>query len=454
MNVDVIILAAGQGTRMRSALPKVLHPIAGKAMLAHVIDAARQLPNSKLNIVIGHGADQVKALDNGDDIQFAMQSEQLGTGHAVQQALPSLREDSVSIILYGDVPLISVATLETLLDCTKDGQLGLLTAIFDDPTGYGRIIRNESGEVIANVEQKDASDEQLKVQEINTGFMAVPTKHLIEWLPKLSNSNAQNEYYLTDLIEMAASSGVGVKAVHPGSRAEVEGVNSRQQLIALERLFQRQQADHLLVDGVSILDPQRFDLRGSMTCGTDSSIDVNCVFEGNVEIGSNVVIGPNCVISDTTIGDGVEIKANSVLENASVEDNCVVGPFARLRPGSVMRPGSKVGNFVEMKKSELGSGSKINHLSYVGDTTIGSNSNIGAGTITCNYDGVNKFKTTMGDDVFVGSNSTLVAPLDIESGGFVGAGSTITRTIKSDQLAVGRGKQRNIDGWKRPTKDK
>lgn len=453
MNVDVIILAAGKGTRMRSAIPKVLHPIAGKAMLAHVIAAARQLPNAQINIVIGHEADQVRALDGGADIQFAMQTEQLGTGHAVQQAMSNLRADSTSIILYGDVPLIKPDTLHALLAATESGGMGLLTAVFDDPTGYGRIIRNDEGHIIANVEQKDASAEQLAVQEVNTGFMAMPTAHLLEWLPKLSNNNAQNEYYLTDLIEMAATGGVGVTAVHPASHSEVEGVNSRQQLIALERVLQQQQADALLAEGVAILDPQRFDLRGSLSCGTDTTVDVNCVFEGDVVIGSNVRIGPNCVISDSNIGDNVEIKANSVLENADVEEHCVVGPFARLRPGSVMRTGAKVGNFVEMKKSELGAGSKVNHLSYVGDADIGRNCNIGAGTITCNYDGANKFKTTMGDEVFVGSNSTLVAPLTIASGGFVGAGSTITRTIDSDQLAVGRGKQRNIDGWKRPTKD-
>lgn len=453
MNVDVIILAAGQGTRMRSALPKVLHPIAGKAMLAHVISAARQLDNAQLNIVVGHGAEQVQALDNGSDIQFALQEEQLGTGHAVQQAVPNLRDDSTSIILFGDVPLIKASTLQKLLEQTTDGSMGLLTAIFDNPMGYGRIIRDEQGQVIANVEQKDASPEQLKVQEINTGFMALPTARLKEWLPKLRSDNAQGEYYLTDLIAMAAESGAGVNAVHPDEHSEVEGVNSRTQLIALERVFQSQQADALLADGLAIMDPARFDLRGALSHGQDSTVDVNCVFEGTVELGSNVSIGPNCVISNSRIGDGVEIKANSVLEGATVERDCIVGPFARLRPGSVLRPGAKVGNFVEMKKSELGPGSKVNHLSYVGDAEIGENCNIGAGTITCNYDGANKSKTTMGDNVFVGSNSTLVAPLDIEAGGFVGAGSTITKKIETDQLAVGRGKQRNIDGWKRPSKD-
>ncbi len=453
MNVDVIILAAGQGTRMRSALPKVLHPIAGKAMLAHVISAARQLDNAQLNIVVGHGAEQVQALDNGSDIQFVFQEEQLGTGHAVQQAVPNLRNDSTSIILFGDVPLIKASTLQKLLKQTANGSMGLLTAIFDNPMGYGRIIRDEQGQVIANVEQKDASPEQLKVQEINTGFMALPTARLKEWLPKLRSDNAQGEYYLTDLIAMAAESGAGVNTVHPDEHSEVEGVNSRTQLIALERVFQGQQADALLANGLAIMDPARFDLRGALSHGQDSTVDVNCVFEGTVELGSNVSIGPNCVISNSRIGDGVEIKANSVLEGATVERDCIVGPFARLRPGSVLRPGAKVGNFVEMKKSELGPGSKVNHLSYVGDAEIGENCNIGAGTITCNYDGANKSKTTMGDNVFVGSNSTLVAPLDIEAGGFVGAGSTITKNVEIDQLAVGRGKQRNIDGWKRPSKD-
>ncbi|MFK7730824.1 MAG: bifunctional UDP-N-acetylglucosamine diphosphorylase/glucosamine-1-phosphate N-acetyltransferase GlmU, partial [Pseudomonadales bacterium] len=367
MNVDVIILAAGQGTRMRSALPKVLHPIAGKSMLSHVISTARQLPNAQINIVVGHGADKVKALDSGSDIQFSLQEEQLGTGHAVQQAVPDLRDDSTSIILYGDVPLIQASTLQKLLEQTADGSMGLLTAIFDNPMGYGRIIRNDSGDVIANVEQKDANAEQLKVQEINTGFMALPTARLKEWLPKLSSDNAQGEYYLTDLIAMAADSGAGVKAVHPEHHSEVEGVNSRTQLIALERVYQGQRAEALLADGLAIMDPARFDVRGSLTHGQDSMVDVNCVFEGKVELGSNVSIGPNCVISNSTIGDGVEIKANSVLEDAVVENDCVVGPFARLRPGSVLKPGAKVGNFVEMKKSELGAGSKVNHLSYVGD---------------------------------------------------------------------------------------
>lgn len=453
MNVDVIILAAGQGTRMRSSLPKVLHPIAGKPMLAHVIATARQLANAQLHIVVGHGAEQVQALDNGDDIRFALQEQQLGTGHAVQQALPQLRDDSIAIILYGDVPLIRAETLKQLLELAANDKMALLTAIFADPTGYGRIIRDDNGRVLSNVEQKDANEEQLKVQEVNTGFMAVPSKRLAEWLPQLSNNNAQNEYYLTDLIAMAANTGVGINTVHPEDSSEVQGVNSRKQLIELERIYQRQQADQLLLDGVAIIDPDRFDLRGCLESGTDTSIDVNCVFEGSVTLGDNVSIGPNCVISDSHIADGVEIKANSVIEQAVIETGSVVGPFARLRPGSVLRAGAKVGNFVEMKKSELGPGSKVNHLSYVGDSEIGSNCNIGAGTITCNYDGANKFKTSMGDNVFVGSNSTLVAPIEIEADGFVAAGSTITRKVEAEQLAVGRGKQRNIDGWKRPTKD-
>ncbi len=453
MTVDVIILAAGKGTRMRSQMPKVLHPIAGKSMLAHVIESARQLTDAKLHIVIGHGAEQVKAVDSGDDINWVMQEEQLGTGHAVLQTVPGLRPEGTSIILYGDVPLIRKETLESLVEQTTNGAMALLTAEFDDPTGYGRIERSD-GLVSAIVEQKDANVSQLAIKEINTGFMAAPSKHLISWLPKLRNDNAQQEYYLTDLVAMAASENVKINTCRPTSLSEVEGVNSKQQLIALERVFQRQQADKFLEQGLAILDPARFDLRGTLSCGEDSTIDVNCVFEGKVNIGNNVYIGPNCVISDSTIEDNVEIKANSVLEQAVVGRDCIVGPFARLRPDTVLGEGAKIGNFVEVKKSSLGKGSKVNHLSYIGDASIGDGCNIGAGTITCNYDGANKFKTELGDNVFIGSNSTLVAPIEISENGFVGAGSTLTKNVKNDELAVGRGRQKNIKGWQRPVKDK
>ncbi len=454
MKVDVIILAAGQGTRMRSALPKVLHPLAGKSMLSHVIGTARQLQDAQLHIVIGHGAEQVRAEDSSADIQFAIQSEQLGTGHAVQQALPNLRSDSIAIVLYGDVPLIQTKTLQRLVELAAQGSLALLTAVFADPSGYGRIIRDSNNKVSEIVEQKDANTEQLKVTEVNTGFMALPGKLLSELLPQLSNDNAQKEYYLTDLISLCAGSGVNIETVQPQDLAEVQGVNSRSQLVELERIYQQQQAEQLLQQGVTVLDPKRFDLRGSLRCGQDTTIDVNCVFEGRCELGDGVYVEPNVILINSRIGNNVVIKANSVIEDAVVEDHANIGPFARLRPGSVLREGAKVGNFVEMKKSELGKGSKVNHLSYVGDSQIGEQCNVGAGTITCNYDGANKHKTVLGDRVFIGSNSTLVAPLEIKADGFVGAGSTITKTIDNEQLAIGRGKQRNIDGWKRPSKDK
>lgn len=453
MEVDVIILAAGQGTRMRSKLPKVLHPLAGSPMLSHVISTARQLNNSRLNIVIGHGADQVRSLDNADDISFSLQAEQKGTGHAAAQALPALRDDSISLILFGDVPLIRSATLQRLIDIAATGKMGLLTAVFDDPSGYGRIIRDDRGNVVSNIEHKDATQAQRGIQEVNTGFMALPTAQLREWLPRLSSDNAQGEYYLTDLIAMAANDGNGVETAAPESLNEVQGVNSRRQLIELEREYQQQCAEQFLDNGLAIMDPKRFDLRGSLQVGQDCVVDVNCVFEGEVTLGDDVRVGPNCLIRDAVIGDGVEILANSVIESAVIDQKATVGPFARLRPGSHLCAGSKVGNFVEMKNAELGIGSKVNHLSYVGDAEIGSNSNIGAGTITCNYDGAHKHKTSLGDEVFVGSNSTLVAPLDVAAGGFIAAGSTITSKVGNEQLAIGRGKQRNIDGWKRPTKD-
>lgn len=454
MKVDVIVLAAGQGTRMRSKLPKVLHPLAGTAMLQHVINAARQLPSAQLHIVVGHGAEQVRECVHGDDIHWVEQLQQLGTGHAVQQALSGLRDDSITLVLYGDIPLIRSETLQALLAVVDDNSIGLLTAQFADPSGYGRIVRTGDGNMSAIVEQKDASAEQLEISEVNTGFMAVPTHFMQQWLPQLSNSNAQSEYYLTDIIGMAAAQGVTIATCGPDFEQEVLGVNSRQQLIALERWFQNQRAQQLLSEGVAIMDPARFDLRGELTTGIDVTIDVNVVLEGRITLGDGVKIGPNCVIQNAVIGDNVEIKANTVIEDASIGEDCVVGPFARLRPGTRLLAKAKIGNFVETKNTVLGQGSKVNHLSYVGDAQVGSGCNIGAGTITCNYDGANKFKTEMGDNVFVGSNSTLVAPLTIATGGFVGAGSTVTRNVDDNQLAVSRAKQRNIDGWQRPSKNK
>ncbi len=454
MKVDVIVLAAGQGTRMRSNIPKVLHPLAGRPMLQHVINAARELPGAQLHIVIGHGAEQVRDRVHGNDIHWVEQLERLGTGHAVQQALPGLRDDSIALVLYGDIPLIRADTLRSLLAAVGDDNMGLLTAHLNDPSGYGRIVRNDSGDVSAIVEQKDASEEQLGISEVNTGFMAVPTRYMQDWLPRLSNANAQAEYYLTDIIGMAAEQGVTITTCSPDFEQEVLGVNSRQQLIALERWHQYQCAQALLLEGVAVMDPVRFDLRGELTSGIDVTIDVNVVLQGQVTLGDNVTIGPNCVIQNAVIGSNVEIKANSVIEDTTIGDDCVVGPFARLRPGTKLLAQAKVGNFVEIKNSVLGHGSKVNHLSYVGDAEVGSGCNIGAGTITCNYDGANKFKTELGNNVFIGSNSTLVAPLAIADEGFVGAGSTVTRNVDNKQLAVARARQKNIDGWQRPRKAK
>ncbi len=451
MPLDIVILAAGQGTRMHSSLPKVLHPIAGKPMLQHVIDAARVFDDAVLNVVIGHGADRVRAA-LGADIRVVMQEQQLGTGHAVAQALPSLRRDATVLILYGDVPLVNPATLKQLVLSVDAGSMALLTVELDNPAGYGRIMRDTDNHVVRIVEQKDASEEQLRIREVNTGIMAVRCEHLARWLPSLDNRNAQQEFYLTDIIAMARTDDVRINTQTALSEAEVLGVNDRHQQARLERIYQERQARALMAQGVTLMDPARFDCRGQIRAGRDVLIDVNAVFEGQVEIGDNVVIEPNCYIRNARIGNGARIKANTVIEDAVIGENVDVGPFARLRPGTVLGDGARIGNFVETKNAVFGENSKANHLAYVGDAGIGRDCNIGAGTITCNYDGVNKHKTSLGDNVFIGSNSTLVAPLTVESGGFVGAGSTITKTVPADALAVGRGQQRNIEGWKRPQK--
>ena len=450
---NFVILAAGKGTRMRSNVPKVLHKIAGRSMLGHVVDAVDSLSSdAKKIIVTGHGAALVEEQFQSGDTVFVEQREQLGTGHAVQMALPVLDDHGVVVVLYGDVPLIKPNTIEAMLEVVSDTQMGLLTVHLDNPHGYGRIVRNNDAAIQSIVEQKDATQEQLKITEVNTGVLALQAHQLRQWLPQITNDNAQKEYYLTDLIAIACSQGVEVVSVNPDSAVEVEGVNNRQQLSRLERDYQHQMAVKLMQSGTSLADPARFDQRGKLVAGTDNFIDVNCVFEGDVTLGNNVSIGPNCMIIDSVIGDDVEIKANTVIDSARVGDHAVIGPFARLRPGTELAANTKVGNFVETKKAIVGQGSKINHLSYVGDATLGDNVNIGAGTITCNYDGVNKHQTELNDNVFVGSNSTLVAPVTVESGGFVAAGSTVTTKVPSDSLAVGRAKQRNIEGWKRPTK--
>jgi bifunctional UDP-N-acetylglucosamine pyrophosphorylase/glucosamine-1-phosphate N-acetyltransferase len=450
--VNFVILAAGKGTRMRSALPKVLHKLSGRSMLGHVVAAVESLGKAKKIIVTGHGAEQVEQQFKSPTTIFTQQKEQLGTGHAVHMAVPELCSDAVVIVLYGDVPLIRPATIQKILAVVTESTMGLLTINLDQPTGYGRIVRNTKGDITEIIEQKDASVEQLKITEVNTGVLALQSSQLSDWLPKITNNNAQGEYYLTDLVVIAREAGVEIISVNPESATEVEGVNNRVQLSQLERAHQRQLAEVLMESGTSLADHARFDQRGELSAGTDNFIDINCVFNGSVTIGSNVTIGANCQISDSTIGDGVSILPNTIIESSVVGDRAVVGPFARLRPGTKMESDTKVGNFVETKKTLVGKGSKINHLSYVGDAQLGENVNIGAGTITCNYDGVSKHKTDLGDGVFVGSNSTLVAPIKVDKGGFIAAGSTVTTEVPSDSLAVGRAKQRNIKGWKRPTK--
>ncbi len=451
MSLDIVILAAGQGTRMRSALPKVLHPVAGKPMLGHVIDTARQLQPQGIHVVIGHGAELVRERLAGDDLNFILQSEQLGTGHAVAQALPALSAERV-LILYGDVPLIEVATLQRLLQQVSDKQLGLLTVNLNDPTGYGRIVRDGHGVVQAIVEQKDANAEQRAIKEGNTGILAVPGKHLGDWLGRLSNSNAQGEYYLTDVIAMAVADGLVVATEQAADEMEVLGANDRIQLAQLERHYQYRAARRLMVQGVTLIDPARFDLRGEVTVGRDVSIDINVILEGRVVIEDGVQIGPNCVIKNSTLRKGAIVKANSHLDGAEMGEGSDCGPFARLRPGSVLGAKAHVGNFVELKNAVMGEGAKAGHLSYLGDAEIGARSNIGAGTITCNYDGANKFKTVLGEDVFIGSNSALVAPVTLGDRATTGAGSVVTSDVPDNTLAVGRAKQRNIEGWKRPKK--
>jgi len=452
MKLHIVVLAAGKGSRMKSKRPKVLHEVGGKPMLKHVTDTGQQLGAEAIHVVIGHGADQVRYAMADEPLNFVEQTEQLGTGHAVDQAIPHIPDDSAVLVLYGDVPLISEQTLRELIELQDDRTLSLLTAFMDDPTGYGRIVRDAADEVAAIVEQKDASEEQLRINEVNTGILAVSAAHLKEWLPKLSSDNAQGEYYLTDIIEMAVRSGLEVEACQPESLEEVQGVNNRLQLCELECFYQSVVAERLMMSGVTLYDPNRIDVRGDLHTGSDITIDVNCVFEGNVQLADDVVIGPNCHISNSVIGKGSVIKANSVIEDTVIGQDATIGPYARLRPGTQLGDRTKVGNFVETKKAIVAEGSKINHLSYVGDAELGENVNVGAGTITCNYDGVNKSKTELGNGVFVGSNTSLVAPVKIGDEATIGAGSVITTDVDPKQLAVARGKQRNLDGWKRPTK--
>ena len=453
MSLEIVILAAGQGTRMRSALPKVLHPIAGNSMLGHVIHSARQLDPQRIHVVIGHGADAVRERLAADDLNFVLQDKQLGTGHAVAQAVPLIEADTV-LVLYGDVPLIEVETLQRLLKLVVPGQMGLLTVELDDATGYGRIVRGTDGKVAAIVEHKDATEAQRAINEGNTGILAVPAERLADWTGRLSNNNVQGEYYLTDVIEMAVKDGLVVATEQPHDAMEVQGANDRKQLSELERHYQLRAGRRLMAQGVTLRDPARFDVRGEVTVGRDVLIDINVILEGKVVIEDDVEIGPNCVIKDSTLRKGVVIKANSHIEGAILGEGSDAGPFARLRPGTVLEARAHVGNFVELKNARMGEGAKAGHLTYLGDAEIGARTNIGAGTITCNYDGANKWKTVLGEDVFIGSNNSLVAPVDILDGATTAAGSTITSTVDKSQLAVGRARQKNIDGWKRPEKIK
>lgn len=451
MNLEVIILAAGQGTRMKSSLPKVLHEVAGRPLLEHVVLAAQALEPSAIHVVVGHGSKQVQAALQAFPLHWVLQEEQLGTGHAVLQAMPAIIGGSTVLVLYGDVPLLSPETLRNLVEKAAAAP-ALLTARVDNPHGLGRIIRSDEGILLEVVEEKDATDLQRRICEVNTGVLAAPAADLSEYLPQVGSDNKQAEYYLPDILGLAVKAGKTIQSSEASSELEVQGVNDRCQLNQVEREYQRRRADELMREGVSIADVNRLDIRGSICCGADVSIDVNVVIEGEVVLGSGVSIGPNCVLIDVAVGDGAVIHAFSHLQDALVARDCSVGPYARLRPGTSLGEGARVGNFVEMKKSNIGAGSKVNHLSYIGDCDMGNGVNIGAGTITCNYDGVNKSTTDIGDGVFVGSNSTLVAPVTIAPGGFVGAGSTVTKTVRENELAVSRARQKNISGWQRPTK--
>ncbi len=453
--LNIVILAAGMGKRMQSDLPKVLHPIAGKSMLAHVLDSARELEPEKVVVVVGHGAERVQQTFAQDELAFALQQPQHGTGHAVQQAVPELvggdQQDDATLVLYGDVPLVQADTLRRLLAARGQG-VAVLTETLADSTGYGRIIRGADGSVQRIVEHKDANDAERAVKEVNTGILVAPTARLKDWLTRITNDNAQGEYYLTDIIALAVADGVSVQAAQPAAGWETLGVNSRIQQAELERLWQAEQARRLLEKGVTLADPARFDLRGTLECGRDVFIDVGCVFEGKVVLQDGVRVGPHSMLRDVTIGAGTQIEAFSHLQQAQVGEQARIGPYARLRPGAVLANHTHVGNFVEIKNTQLGEGSKANHLAYIGDADVGQRVNIGAGTITCNYDGVNKFRTVIGDDAFIGSDTQLVAPVTVGRGATIGAGTTLVRNAPDDQLTLSRSEQRSVSGWKRPVR--
>ncbi|MEE4162247.1 MAG: bifunctional UDP-N-acetylglucosamine diphosphorylase/glucosamine-1-phosphate N-acetyltransferase GlmU [Woeseiaceae bacterium] len=451
MSLSIVILAAGQGTRMRSRLPKVLQPLAEKPLLGHVLETARQLGAADICVVYGHGAEQVLAAFPGEDVRWALQAEQHGTGHAVQQAMPGTPAGGRVLVLFGDVPLLTAATLSRLVTETPADEMAVLTVDLDDPTGYGRVVR-ENGDVVSIVEQKDASDAELAIREINTGVMLCPTDRLRSWLDSLDNDNAQGEYYLTDVIAMAAADGVTVLGIKAESEEEVMGINDKAQLAEAERALQRRRVAALMTAGVGFADPARVDIRGTLECGSDVFIDVNAIFEGNVRLGDGVRIESNNLLRDTDIGSGTVVHSNCHIEGASMGADCEIGPFARLRPGAELADRVKIGNFVEVKKSTIADGSKVNHLTYIGDTEIGTAVNVGAGTITCNYDGANKYKTVIGDGAFIGSGVLIVAPLEIGKDATIGAGTTLTKPAPEGQLTLGRAKQMSVKGWQRPKK--
>lgn len=451
--MNIVILAAGMGKRMNSDLPKVLHHLAGKPLLAHVLDTARSLNPGKLIVVYGHGGEQVQQEITGGDLDFVLQAPQLGTGHAVMQAVSLLDESVPTLVLYGDVPLIGKASLSRLINAAGMDKLGILTAELDDPAGYGRIIR-ENGRINRIVEQKDGNHDELAVKEVNTGIMAIPTAPLKRWLSSLSNNNTQGEYYLTDIVGKAVSEKIDVTSAHPDAIWETLGVNSKRQLAELERIYQKNKAENLLDAGVGLADPDRIDIRGALTCGRDVFIDVNCVFEGDVVLADGVSIGANCVVKDCQVGKNAEIRPFCHLEGAKIGAASLIGPYARLRPGADLGEEVHIGNFVEIKNSHISSQSKANHLAYVGDSTVGSRVNIGAGAITCNYDGANKHQTVIEDDVFIGTNCELVAPVKVGFGATVGAGTTLTKDVPAGSLTVSRAKQTTINDWKRPEKEK
>ena len=452
--LEVIVLAAGRGTRMRSALPKVLHPVGNKPMVSHVIDTARELNAAKIHVVVGHGGDTVSEAISADDVSTYSQLEQLGTGHATLTAAPFCGPESTVLVLFGDVPLLSSDVLADVVRIASSGNPVLLAATLDDPTGYGRVVRNAAGDFATVVEHKDSTATEREVKEVNTGVLAAKGSDLLGWLRRVTNDNVQGEYYLPDVLGLAIEDGASVNVVVTDRADEILGVNDRRQLEQIERSFQRKQAQALMSAGVHVVDSGRLDIRGSLSCSEDVFIDVNVLIEGDVVIGPGAIIEANCVLKDCVIGERAQVRAFTHIEGAQVGPECQVGPYARLRPGAELSAKAKVGNFVEVKNSHFGEGAKANHLAYVGDTEVGAGSNIGAGTITCNYDGVNKHRTELGENVFIGSNSTLVAPLSVDDNGFVAAGSTVTSPVGESELAVGRAKQRNITGWHRPEKPK